>query len=273
MPETQNTTSSSQRLQRWHRGFNPVVVVAAILPLGSIIADDTSDGPGAIIAFGCWLVFAVDFVVRLRLGDHFLRTWKGKTYLAVVLVTFPVYPLIPALDETDVLAVARLGWVAVLAVAGAESARDLRLVASRIGTAGLYASAAVLVAAMVVYQVEDPEDGFVTFGDGVWWAVATITTVGYGDRVPATAPGRFAATLLMISGLAFLGVVAASLASYFGLGDDDAGDSTTPDRRDHDEVLSELRALRKEVAGLRPQGSLDDARPGGGDPVGDGDGT
>ena len=53
-----------------------------------------------------------------------------------------------------------------------------------------------------------------TFEDACWWAISTMTTVGYGDRFPTTGTGRLAAVALMIGGIAFLGVVTAALASW-----------------------------------------------------------
>jgi voltage-gated potassium channel len=48
----------------------------------------------------------------------------------------------------------------------------------------------------------------------MWWALTTITTVGYGDHYPVTTMGRFVAAGLMIGGIAVLGVVTASVASW-----------------------------------------------------------
>ena len=53
------------------------------------------------------------------------------------------------------------------------------------------------------------------FGDGLWWAVTTITTVGYGDRYPTTTEGRLLAVLLMIMGISLVGVITASVAAWF----------------------------------------------------------
>jgi voltage-gated potassium channel len=245
-----DTATSEERLRRWNRAFDPLVIVAAILPLGLILGgDDPTEGPGAPLALGCWLVFAIDFTARLRLDRRLLATWKGRVYLGIVVVTFPVYVLIPRLDEADVLAVTRLGWVAVLVVAGIESAREAPLLLRRVGIAGLYATTAVFAAATAVNRVEDAENGFRNFGDSLWWAIATITTVGYGDRVPVTSTGRLIAVLLMVSGLAFLGVIAASLASYFGVTDTTAAEDRddAPNRR-LDELIEEVRQLRAAVA-------------------------
>ncbi len=53
-----------------------------------------------------------------------------------------------------------------------------------------------------------------SFGDALWWALETITTVGYGDMYPATVEGRFVAVGLMLSGIAVIGVVTATFASW-----------------------------------------------------------
>jgi voltage-gated potassium channel len=85
-----------------------------------------------------------------------------------------------------------------------------------------------------------------TYGDALWWALSTMTTVGYGDRYPTTVEGRLVAAGLMLCGVALLGVVTAALASWFVDRFGEAG-------RSNKEVLAALEALRAEVAGLRHQ--------------------
>lgn len=52
-------------------------------------------------------------------------------------------------------------------------------------------------------------------GDGLWWAITTLTTVGYGDIYPTTTEGRFIAVGLMVSGICALGVISATVAAWF----------------------------------------------------------
>ena len=56
---------------------------------------------------------------------------------------------------------------------------------------------------------------FTTLGQGLWWSVQTVTTVGYGDHVPTNTAGRLVAALVMLLGLAFLAVITAAITSSF----------------------------------------------------------
>ena len=72
------------------------------------------------------------------------------------------------------------------------------------------------VAALAVLDVErsSPDANINDFGDAIWWAVTTMTTVGYGDHYPVTSIGRAVGFGLMLGGIALLGTVTATLASW-----------------------------------------------------------
>jgi voltage-gated potassium channel len=59
------------------------------------------------------------------------------------------------------------------------------------------------------------EKTYPTIGDGLWWAIQTVTTVGYGDLVPTSTAGRLVAALVMVAGIGFLTVVTAAITSSF----------------------------------------------------------
>jgi voltage-gated potassium channel len=59
------------------------------------------------------------------------------------------------------------------------------------------------------------EQTFPTIGAGLWWAIQTVTTVGYGDLVPTNTVGRLVAALVMVVGIGFLTVVTAAISSSF----------------------------------------------------------
>jgi voltage-gated potassium channel len=73
------------------------------------------------------------------------------------------------------------------------------------------------IAAIQITIVErlNPSGNIKSFGDGLWWAFTTITTVGYGDRYPTTTEGRVLAVCLMVLGISLLGVISATIAAWF----------------------------------------------------------
>jgi voltage-gated potassium channel len=73
---------------------------------------------------------------------------------------------------------------------------------------------AIGVGAGLLMRVFDNED-FSTAGAGLWWAVQTITTVGYGDKVPTSTEGRLVAVVVMVTGLGFMSVVTAASTAAF----------------------------------------------------------
>lgn len=75
----------------------------------------------------------------------------------------------------------------------------------------------VVVAAVAELQAERDAPGASTtsFGDSLWWAVATVTTAGYGDVHPVTVQGRVVATVLMVVGISLVGVMTAAVAAWF----------------------------------------------------------
>jgi voltage-gated potassium channel len=84
------------------------------------------------------------------------------------------------------------------------------------GAAVVIATASIVVtlAAGVLMTVTDHER-YPSIGSGLWWAVQTVTTVGYGDNVPTSLTGRLVAVLVMLLGVAFLTVITASITSTF----------------------------------------------------------
>jgi voltage-gated potassium channel len=74
----------------------------------------------------------------------------------------------------------------------------------------------IVVSAVSVLHFENGTDGNIkTPEDAIWWAVTTITTVGYGDRYPVTSEGRFVATILMAAGVGLFGTFSGFVAAWF----------------------------------------------------------
>jgi Ion channel len=82
----------------------------------------------------------------------------------------------------------------------------------RLGRVVAVALGVVVLGSLVAYYTEHPVNPqFATVGDALWWGLATLTTVGYGDVVPQTSTGRWAAAVIMITGIAVLGILAGAL--------------------------------------------------------------
>jgi voltage-gated potassium channel len=98
--------------------------------------------------------------------------------------------------------------------------RRLDMLISRAGTPRTAAAViatvttTITIAAGVLMSVIDHK-GFPSLGSGLWWAVQTVTTVGYGDRVPETAAGQFLAAVVMLLGIGFVTVITASITGAF----------------------------------------------------------
>jgi voltage-gated potassium channel len=224
------------------------LILAAVIPLFIIPGSPNDTVAAGIVVVLSWLVFLLDYVVHSRRVNGYLRTWVGKFDLAVVVLTAPWFLLLPGTSSRFVLAI-RLARLARLVMASSGARRLF----DRLGKVALVAIVVVVVGAAIGYYAEHPTNPeFKTLGDSLWWAIVTLTTVGYGDVVPNTLAGRVDAVMIMLTGIAMLGLLAGSLASFFRLAPppgsaaamaEEAGDPT-------EEVANELAALRAEVARL-----------------------
>jgi voltage-gated potassium channel len=244
--------ANAARLDAWERRTRPLIIAAALIPLIGVSTGTEDFGLiGNVVEVACWLVFVVDLVVHMRLHPHYLRTGFGRFDLAVVVVTSPWY-LLPGVQGGELVTVLRLARLARVLLIGFKTPM-VRRTLDRLGKPFLYVAIMLFISAAIVMRAEDHRNGFDTYGDCLWWGVVTITTVGYGDLVPESELGRLTATVLMLTGVALLGTVAASLASLFRLEDradeeaEEAAEATPAD------VSTELRALRTEVAALREE--------------------
>ena len=182
-------------------------------------------------------VFFADFLFSLRRaerpGTYFLR-WGWLDLLSSI----------PAIEAFRFARVARLvRLIRVLRTVRAGRAVAAKLLERR--AEGAFASAIALFFLLVVFasiavlQLEQGVQGGIgTAETAIWWAVSTITTVGYGDVIPATIGGRIVALVLMTAGVALFGIVSGLAAAWF------LAPAPARDRQELELVRAEIAALR-----------------------------
>ena len=108
------------------------------------------------------------------------------------------------------------------------------------------------VASVLVLQFESqsPEGKITTGGDALWYAIVTITTVGYGDYFPVTPGGRITAMFIMFMGVGIIGALASILASLLVGGSPLVEEDETPAAEAAPSVQEELKTIKDELAVL-----------------------
>jgi voltage-gated potassium channel len=180
--------------------------------------------------YATWFVFITDYLVRLWLSSP-RRVWFRHHIFDLLVV------IIPPLKPLRLLQ-------AFTRVASKRTSQGTAL-RSRISVYGAGAALILIwVAALAMLDAERGKPGanIETFGDAIWWAFVTITTVGYGDYYPVTPQGRVVAVALMIGGVAVVGVVTATFASWVL---ERAAARTSDD--DEPATRGQIRAISKEL--------------------------
>lgn len=197
--------------------FTLILSVIAIIALAAEVVIRPSAEVRSILRYtdlAICLLFFADFLIQLYQAESrlkYLGTWGWLDLLSSV-------PLVGVFRFGRLPRVVRIFRV----LRGIKSARILTamILGRRAQSAFL---AAVLVSivlftmgAISVLHFEDtPEANIKSPEDAMWWAVVTLTTVGYGDRYPVTGEGRVVAAVLMIAGVGLFGTLSGFVASWF----------------------------------------------------------
>jgi voltage-gated potassium channel len=175
--------------------FGTFILMGMILKFGSKF--DTSEGD-TIFLIG-WLGFVIDLILRWVFDDE-RRTFLRRHWLLTLAVVLP--PL-------------RLVLIGYVVVRLARSPAQLR---NRLSLYSLYLTILVITfgaVTVLAFEKQNPQANIKNYGQALWWALCTIATVGYGDYTPVTTGGRISATIVILTGVATISIVTATVASRF----------------------------------------------------------
>ena len=212
----------------------------ALVMIPIVVVQEASTDVSVIVwaerlSAGIWAGFVLEYVYLLSLSDDKRRFVRAHWFdLLIIVMTPPVVWLPEQLEAFRALRAIRV--IRILAVVGRAN-HTLRRFLRRDSLPYVIALSlfVVLVGGMTIHGLE-PETAE-TVGDGVWWAAATLSTVGYGDIAPTTLAGRLLAVVIMVVGVGTFAALTATIASLFV-------------QAESVDVAGEVRALRSELAAI-----------------------
>ena len=213
----------------------PVLVIPAIVHV-SVATGHALDTVDYLV----WAVFVAEYLIKLYLAPSRWRFFRGHL-IDLLVIAIPVFRPLRVLR---LLRFARTGLTLAEVLGRARSLlthRGLHFVL-------LSVLAIVLVGAALEFGFENHARGsnIHSYADALWWAIVTITTVGYGDTYPVTAAGRGVAVVLMLTGIGLVGVLSATIASYF------VGQQADQDMTELHQRLDRIEAMLAKLAPDEP---------------------
>jgi voltage-gated potassium channel len=235
--------------------FEAVVLLFALLMLPAVLIQDAglhspwgqlADALGALV----WAALTLELALTLYHAPDRRTAFRSHWHdVIVVVLIFPGFaPLFSAIGSRWLR-----GWrLARLWAIAARIFRAERLVTRRRNLPYIAALTALLVVVTGIAMHETDPHRFPNPWRGLWFAIVTVTTVGYGDTFPVSPVGRVVAAGLMIVGIGFLGLATAAIAGHFVNQDAEEKHQESTDRQD--EILVELRRINLRLERLESLG-------------------
>lgn len=192
----------ARRRARYETWSQPVIFLAGMLFLAGFVQVVMTGGDtesGRTIMGLTWFVFAVDLVITWVLDDD-PRTFPRRRWLGILAVLVPLFRVLLVV------------YVFVRLARGRERLqRKIQLYTLYLTILVITFGAVLVLSAERTY----PGSNIHTYGQAVWWAFVTVTTVGYGDYVPVSPLGRLLATVMLVNGVAIISIFTATISSQF----------------------------------------------------------
>jgi voltage-gated potassium channel len=211
-----------ERAAHARRRFEIPILIAALAVVPVIYFEETATSALAVTVvslanWAIWAAFAAEFITVATLTQNrWTYTKRAWLDVVVIVVSFPLLPTLLASTRlfrlTRLARVFRILRLIRLAAILSRGGRAASVIFKKRGLG--YVILLTLLVALGVGGAFAILEG-VAIADGIWWAIVTVTTVGYGDMFPVTTEGRLAAAVLMLLGIGFVAFITASIAAYF----------------------------------------------------------
>jgi len=242
---------SQEALDRFERrtAFPMMILALAIIPLLvlPLVFELTPSVESTFFALDwfIWAAFALEYGVRLYLAPR-KRHFVTHNVIDLVFVLIPFLRPLRIVRSARSFRLLRAMRGTVILLRAVDAVQDV-LKKHKLGYTLVIALVVVVGSGLLVTEFEqsNPDRNIQSIPDGLWWAVTTVTTVGYGDRFPITAIGRGIGTVVMILGIGLFGLLAATLASFFV--EKDIEKELDPQMAQLDERLARIEALLENI--------------------------
>ncbi|MEF2508405.1 potassium channel family protein [Vibrio mimicus] len=195
LEKVENTTETPMLV------LSVIYVVVALLPDIAVLSPEDLEFLDGLLWI-VWGIFATELLVKIFVSpkplQYMVQNWPDVLIVAM--------PFLRPLRFLRILLVLPKAWRQTRSVLRQKTFSFI----------GLTSLSTVLLSAAFVYLVEKGTPSPInSYSDALWWAMSTITTVGYGDMYPVTGFGRGVAVFLMLTGITLFGLLTASVASFF----------------------------------------------------------
>jgi voltage-gated potassium channel len=200
------------------------------------------------LLFGLWAIALLEYAIRLVITPD-TRGYLRRRWVEPVTVVVPPlqgWHLVGIEKMTLLIHEAELRTEAIL--------RHHSLFRVLIAAAGTLFLGAWLV---LLFERDQPDGNIHSYPQALWWAIVTVTTVGYGDKYPVSAGGRIVATVLMLIGIGLIGVLTATVASVFVKEHTDSAKEEY--RKGHADLGQQLAVITERLADVEHRLGASDA--------------
>jgi len=199
------------------RAINTAVVLAALATVPLVILQERGENGLAvqIADWVVWIVFVLEYGIEISLCPD-RRAYAKKNWLSPLVIVLS-FPLVPAmLSLTRLARLARILRLVRLVGVTVRALTELRAVLARQSLIYvLCLTILTILAGGTGLTLLEPETVKGGVSDGIWWAIVTATTVGYGDIAPQSFWGRAIAVVIMMAGVGLVSTLAASITTFF----------------------------------------------------------